>query len=299
MREQIEQWYPNWQVEWENSLAKHTSFRIGGKAECFVEAKSEQVVQEVLTYTAEQNIPCYVLGNGSNLLVHDRGVKGIVLSIGKSMNEIQVIGDTIVAKAGATMAMVARKALEAGLTGLEFSHGIPGTIGGGVIMNAGAYGGELAQIVTRVEAYDREGEFHSLEADQLEFGYRTSFLKQNAYIVTQVTMKLTAGNKEQIKATMDHLMKQRKEKQPLEFPSAGSTFKRPEGLFAGKLIMDSNLAGHQIGGARVSEKHCGFVINAGNASSDDVKRLMEHIKEKVRSDSGVELEPEIIFWGFE
>lgn len=283
-------------LEWDVPLAKYTTFHIGGPAESFISARSSEEVQMVLRFCKEHQVDLHILGNGSNLLIDDKGITGIVLYIGRRMQEIHINGTEIVADAGARMTLVARAAAEAALTGLEFAFGIPGTIGGGVIMNAGAYGGELSQVVTRVEAYDLDGNFHVLEGDDLCFGYRKSTLKTHGYIVTRVTLNCKEGNQEEIQACMADLSKRRRDKQPLEYPSAGSTFKRPEGYFAGRLIEESGLKGSSIGGAQVSEKHAGFIINKEGASGKDVKTLIGVVKSAVFEKFGVELEPEYVFW---
>ena len=283
-------------LEWNVPLAKYTTFHIGGPAECLIAARSSEEIQMVLKFCKEHQVELHILGNGSNLLVDDEGVSGIVLYIGRRMQEITVNGTEIVADAGARMALVARAAEDASLTGLEFAFGIPGTIGGGTIMNAGAYGGELSQVITKVEAFDSDGNFYVLEGDDLCFGYRKSTLKTHGYIVSKVYMNCKPGNKEEISALMADLGKQRREKQPLEYPSAGSTFKRPEGYFAGQLIDQSGLKGVSIGGAQVSEKHAGFIVNKGTATGKDVRTLIGFIKSKVYEKFGVELEPEYVFW---
>ena len=284
-------------LEWNVPLAKYTTFHIGGPAECFISARSSEEVQMVLRFCKEYQVDLHVLGNGSNLLIDDRGITGIVLYIGRRMQEIQVNGTEIIADAGARMALVSRAAAEASLTGLEFAFGIPGNIGGGVIMNAGAYGGELSQVVTKVEAFDKEGNLHVLEGDALCFGYRKSALKTHGYIVSRVYLQCQPGDKDRIQELMADLGKRRRDKQPLEYPSAGSTFKRPEGYFAGKLIMDAGLRGYRVGDAQVSEKHCGFVINRGNATATEIKTLMENVAKKVKEEFGVDLEAEVILLG--
>jgi len=284
-------------LEWNVPLAKYTTFHIGGPAECLIAARSSEEVQIVLRFGKKYQVPVHILGNGSNLLVDDAGVEGIVLYIGRRMQEIIVNGTEIIAEAGARMALVARAAAEAGLTGLEFSYGIPGTIGGGAIMNAGAYGGELSQVITKVEAFDTEGEFCVLQGDDLCFGYRKSTLKTHGYIVTKVYMSCEYGDKEAILARMADLGAQRRSKQPLEYPSAGSSFKRPEGYFAGQLIEQAGLKGYMIGGAQVSEKHAGFIINKGEATGKDVRSLIGYVKAAVFDKFGVELEPEYVIWG--
>ena len=283
-------------LEWDVPLAKYTTFHIGGPAECFISARSSEEVQMVLKFCKEHQVDLHILGNGSNLLIDDKGLAGIVLYIGRRMQEIQVNGTEIIAEAGARMALVSRAAAEASLTGLEFAYGIPGTIGGGSIMNAGAYGGELSQVITKVEAFDRDGNLYVLEGDDLCFGYRKSTLKTHGYIVSKVYMKCEPGDQEAIKALMADLGQRRRDKQPLEYPSAGSTFKRPEGYFAGQLIEESGLKGYTIGGAQVSEKHAGFIINKDGASGKDVRSLVGYIKATVFEKYGVELEPEYIFW---
>ena len=283
-------------IEWQVPLSKFTTFKIGGPAECMVTAKSESDIKAVIDFAKENCVSLHILGNGSNLLVDDEGIEGIVLYIGRQMANIEVNGTEIVAEAGARMAQVAKAALDNSLTGLEFAFGIPGTIGGGVIMNAGAYGGELCQVVTKVDAYDKDGNFHTFANEDLQFGYRRSLLKQKGYIVTKVYMECKVGNQQEIKAYMTDLSTRRIEKQPLEYPSAGSTFKRPEGYFVGKLIEDTNLKGASIGGAKVSEKHGGFIINDKEATAKDVKALIKHIQEIILAKYNVELEPEYVFW---
>ena len=275
-------------------MKKHTTFRIGGEASCFVRIENAKQLADVWKYLQGKQIPVLVLGNGSNLLVSDGGFDGVVLEICDKMNDIRVEGTQIVVQAGALMSKIARIAYENGLTGFEFAAGIPGTIGGGVVMNAGAYGGELKQVITSVTMLNLEGQLVTLSNEEMEFGYRTSIIKKQPYIVVEVTLQLREGDKEEILACMEDLAFRRRDKQPLEYPSAGSTFKRPEGYFAGELIMKAGLRGFQVGGAQVSEKHCGFVINKGEATAKDVLDLMEHVKVTVKEAFGVELEPEVI-----
>lgn len=278
-------------------MALHTTFRIGGPADCLVEIETAEQLSRIQKYLQIVEIPFFVVGNGSNLLVSDKGYKGIVLQIGKKMSNITVAGDKIIAQAGALLSQVAQAALKAGLTGFEFAAGIPGTVGGAVVMNAGAYGGEMCQVVERVTVVDKNGEIIDLENETMEFGYRTSAIKNHPFVVTEVVYQLQKGDATAIKAKMDELASKRREKQPLEFPSAGSTFKRPEGHFAGQLIMEAGLRGFQIGGAKVSDKHCGFVINEGNATADDVMQVIRHVQATVEEKFQVELEPEVIFLG--
>lgn len=296
--ESLESFIPKENIRLQEQMAGHTTFRIGGAADCFIQLENETQLKRVQRYLGLAGIPFFVLGNGSNLLVNDNGYRGVVLQIGKLMSDISVEGCRITAKAGAAMAQVARAAAEHGLTGLEFASGIPGTIGGGVVMNAGAYGGEMAQVVEQVNVVNGEGEILELDNDTMKFGYRTSSIKNHSFTVTEVAFRLERGNKEAIRTKMEDLAARRREKQPLEYPSAGSTFKRPEGHFAGKLIMDAGLGGFQIGGARVSEKHCGFVVNMGNATAQDVRDVISRVQEQVKDRFHVELEPEVIFLGW-
>lgn len=272
----------------------HTTFRVGGAADCLLQVDNEEQLAKVIKYLNQIELPYFILGNGSNLLVSDQGFPGVMVQIADKMSDIIVEGQTIVAGAGAYMSKVAKAALDNGLTGLEFCSGIPGTVGGGVSMNAGAYDGEMKQVVSQVRALDTSGEILLLDNDTMEFGYRTSVLKMEPLVVTQVTFELQKGNPEAIKEKMDDFATRRREKQPLEYPSAGSTFKRPEGNFAGKLIMDSGLSGFTVGGAQVSEKHCGFVINKGGATARDISELMSQVQHTVYEKYGVQLEPEVI-----
>ncbi|MCI8543736.1 MAG: UDP-N-acetylmuramate dehydrogenase [Lachnospiraceae bacterium] len=295
--EALERYVPRDNIHLQEPMAGHTTFRIGGPADCFLQLEDEEQLRKVRRYLDLAGVPFFVLGNGSNLLVDDAGYRGVVLQIGQKMSGISVRGCDIIAKAGATLRQVANAALEHGLTGFEFAAGIPGTVGGGVVMNAGAYGGEMSQVVTQVCAVSREGESMELDNDTMEFGYRTSVIRNSAFTVTQVTFRLEPGDKEAIRAKMEDLAARRREKQPLEYPSAGSTFKRPEGHFAGKLIMDAGFSGYRVGGAQVSEKHCGFVVNTGNATAVDVRKLISEIQEQVKERFRVDLEPEIVFLG--
>jgi len=278
-------------------MSKHTSFRVGGPAKIFLTVHSEEVLSRILIEVKERNLPYFMLGNGSNLLVSDQGYDGVMLYLGEEFAGIEVKGTGIRAGAAAFLGKVARKALEEELTGLEFAAGIPGSLGGGVVMNAGAYGGELSQVVTKVRAMNTDGEVVTLEKEELLLGYRTSVFKKEPYVILEVFMELRKGDKQEILGKMDEYTKARIEKQPLEYPSAGSTFKRPEGYFAGKLIMDAGLRGYQVGGAQVSEKHCGFVINKGNATATDIRILMRDVAKKVKEQFGVDLEAEVILLG--
>lgn len=281
------------QVMTEEPMKKHTTFRIGGPADYLVLPQNIEAIEKVVTCCKECQIPWYVIGNGSNLLVADSGVRGVVIQLLRNFNEVKVQDEQIFAQAGAINAAIARAALEASLTGFEFAAGIPGTIGGAVVMNAGAYGGEMKDILTEVTVLTEEGKVEKLPAEKLELGYRTSVIAKRGYIVLEVCMKLAHGQAEQIRARMAELKEKRVTKQPLEYPSAGSTFKRPEGYYAGKLIMDAGLCGFTVGGAQISEKHCGFVINTGNATAKDVTDLMKETKKIVMEKFGVVLEPEV------
>ena len=284
------------QIYTDEPMSRHTTFRTGGPADYLVTPRYEQM-QELVTALRAQNIPFTVIGNGSNLLVSDDGIRGVVIEIGKQMSEIMVDGDVLHAQAGALMSAIAARALEAGLGGFECEAGIPGSIGGAAVMNAGAYGGELKDVLESVEVLTPEGELVTIPAADLDLSYRHSCIPEKGYLVVAATIRLTKADPEQIRAKMDELKEKRVSKQPLEYPSAGSTFKRPEGYFAGKLIEDAGLRGFKVGGAQVSEKHCGFVINAGGATSTDVISLMKQVREKVKDQFGVTLEPEVKFVG--
>lgn len=279
------------------AMSRHTTFKIGGPADYFLMPDKDTDVGRIVKICKESAIPYFILGNGSNLLVGDGGYRGAVIQIYKNMSAVTVEGTEITVQAGALLSSVAAAAKNAALTGFEFAGGIPGTMGGAVVMNAGAYGGEMKDVLTEVTVMDEEGEIVTLPADKLELGYRTSIIKTAGYIVLEAKLQLKEGNPEVIRETMKDLTIRRTTKQPLEYPSAGSTFKRPEGYFAGKLIMDSGLSGYQVGGAQVSEKHCGFVINAGGATARDVRTLMDNVRDIVYKKYGVTLEPEVKFLG--
>ena len=274
-------------------MKTHTTFRVGGPADYFVMPETAEEVQRVTELCWTEEVPCYVIGNGSNLLVSDDGYRGVILQIYRSMSGISVQGNIIRAQAGALLSAIAAKACENSLTGFEFAAGIPGTIGGASVMNAGAYGGEMKDVLKSVTVLDSAGQIRRIDRENLEMGYRTSIISREGYITLEAEIELSAGNPEEIKARMDDLRTRRVTKQPLEYPSAGSTFKRPEGYFAGKLIQDAGLAGFQVGGAKVSEKHCGFVINTGNATAADIHSLMRQVSAKVEEKFGVALEPEV------
>lgn len=275
-------------------MSRHTTFRVGGEAACLIKVLNSKELSKIITFLRQTEHEFFVLGNGSNLLVSDNGYEGVVLKLEGEFNEIKTDGLKIISGAGASLAAVARTAMEEGLTGMEFASGIPGTMGGAIVMNAGAYDGEMKQVVKEVTVMDQEGNILVLDNDTMEFGYRTSVIKNRPFIVLSVVLELQEGEKAEIKKKMDDFAERRREKQPLEYASAGSTFKRPEGYFAGKLIMDAGLRGFSIGGARVSDKHCGFIINMGNASATDIAELIEEVQERVKEQFGVMLEPEVI-----
>jgi len=273
-------------------MSKHTTFRIGGNADVFVSPKVSQVA-DVISLAKEYDIPVTVIGNGSNLLVGDKGIRGLVLSFGKEAEEIQLDGRCMTVSAGTILAKAAAEAAKNSLTGLEFAAGIPGTLGGAIVMNAGAYGGEMKDVIISAKVLTPEGEVKELSAEELDLSYRHSCIPEKGYIVLEACLELTPGDETAIRETMADFKNRRVEKQPLEYPSAGSTFKRPEGYFAGKLIQDADLRGYQVGGAQVSEKHCGFIINAGDATAKDVLQLIEDVKRIVFDKFQVELEPEV------
>lgn len=297
MYEFIKAYVPREDILLNEPMSKHTTFRVGGEASCFIRISDAGQLAALLPYLKKVEIPYFILGNGSNLLVGDKGYEGVILQIGSKMNRIQVEDTRIKVGAGVLLSQIARCAQENGLTGLEFASGIPGTIGGAVVMNAGAYGGEMKQVVELVKVMDGDGEILELDGDAMEFGYRTSAIKNRPFVVLEAVLNLRHGDREEILERMEDLARQRKEKQPLEYASAGSTFKRPEGYFAGKLIMDAGLRGYSIGGARVSEKHCGFVVNTGRASAADIAEVIREVQEKVKDKFEVSLETEIIFLG--
>ncbi|HJC50763.1 MAG TPA: UDP-N-acetylmuramate dehydrogenase [Candidatus Anaerostipes avistercoris] len=274
-------------------MSRHTTFRIGGPADIFVIPKTIEDISHVCAIAKKQEIPLFVLGNGSNLLVADQGMDGIVLQIYKNFSGVSADGNELAIKAGTLLSTAAKAAQAEELTGFEFAGGIPGTFGGAVVMNAGAYGGEMVQVLKEVTVLTPEGEIKTIPAEELELGYRTSNILKNGYVVLSGTIALEKGDPEQIKAKMDEYSTARRTKQPLELPSAGSTFKRPEGYFAGKLIQDAGLRGYQVGGARVSDKHCGFVVNQDNATAADVMRLIADVQRIVKDKFNVELEPEV------
>lgn len=281
-------------VSTDEPMSLHTTFRAGGTAAAYGEPTEEELAG-LLPFLIDEGIPSFLLGNGSNVLFSDAGFDGLVIGIGKNMAAVLTDGDVITAGAGALLSAVAAEALRQGLSGLEFASGIPGSVGGGVFMNAGAYGGELKDVITRVTALTPSGERKTYAAERLDFSYRHSIFSDAAAgeIVLSAEFSLTPGDREKIRETMQDLNARRREKQPLEYPSAGSTFKRPAGYFAGKLIQDAGLMGYRVGGAMVSTKHAGFVVNADHATASDIYAVICSVQEKVYAASGVRLEPEV------
>ena len=276
----------------EEPMKKHTTFRVGGPADVLVQP-DETALEAILALCRQYHVSYSFIGNGSNLLVGDKGIRGVVIEMTDPMGNIEVQGTRITAQAGAMLSKIANTAASNGLGGMEFAAGIPGSVGGAVVMNAGAYGGEMKDIIERVYVLDENGAQLELDRDALDLGYRHSCIPEKKYIVTKVVLELVPRNEAEIRSEMKELNEKRAGKQPLQYPSAGSTFKRPEGYFAGKLIMDAGLRGYQVGGAQVSEKHCGFVINKGDATAADICQLMQDVADKVQAQFGVVLEPEV------
>lgn len=274
-------------------MEDYTSFQVGGPAEVFV-APDERDLLAILTFCIENNVNYTILGRGSNVLVSDKGINGVVIVVGKEMSEVLVSGTRVYAKSGALLSSVARSAIGNSLTGFEFAAGIPGTIGGACVMNAGAYDGEMKGVLESVRVFDpKDCKVKEISAEELELSYRHSIIPEKGYVVLEAVLNLSEGDVSEIQAKMDDFSKRRKEKQPLEYPSAGSTFKRPEGMFAGQLIQEAKLRGFCIGDAQVSEKHCGFIINKGRAQAADIRDLIYEVIDRVEEVHGVTLEPEV------
>lgn len=274
------------------TLAPYTTMRTGGPAALFAEPRSAQQLTHVHQWAQEKGLPLLILGNGSNLLIADSGFDGLVIHLGRALSEVSVFANTLTAQAGASLAAAARAAAQASLTGLEFAAGIPGSIGGAVCMNAGAYGGEIAQVIVSARVLTPEG-VRTVSKDELSLGYRSSAVMQNGWVVLEATFELAPGSPDEIKATMADLAARRREKQPLQYPSCGSFFKRPVGYYAGALIEQAGLKGYRVGDAQVSELHAGFVINRGHATSSEIYRLMQEVQCRVQAQFGVTLEPEV------
>lgn len=274
-------------------MSKHTTFRVGGPADYFVIPKTVEELKAVIELCKKQDVPYYIIGNGSNLLVDDLGVRGVIIQLANNFSDFRLEQDILIVKSGAMLAKIANFLAEQELSGFEFAAGIPGTLGGAVTMNAGAYGGEIKNVILSAVVMDNDGNIITLTKEELQLGYRTSIISKNDYIVLEVAMQFEHGNKEEIKELIKDYNQRRRDKQPLEYPSAGSTFKRPEGHFAGKLIQDAGLKGYRVGGAMVSEKHSGFVINVGGATSNDVLTLVNDVIRTVQEKFGVSLELEV------
>lgn len=297
-RELFKDIYSENQIEFNANMSEHIYFKVGGPADVLLVPNTKEQLVKTIKVCKENNIPYYVIGNGSNLLVKDGGMRGVVIKL-TEINKISSSNGKITAETGALLKDVSKEALDNNLTGLEFACGIPGSIGGAVFMNAGAYNGEIKDVIESAEVLTQDGEIVTYNKEELNLGYRTSrVMKENA-IVLEAVFALENGDHEKIKARVDDLTEKRESKQPLEYPSAGSTFKRPEGYFAGKLIQDAGLKGYSIGGAAVSEKHSGFVINKGNATAKDVLDLIAHIQKEVKKQFGVDLYPEVRIIGEE
>lgn len=282
------------QMKQNEPMNNHTSFRIGGNADVFITPYNYEQVRMIVRICDRYNIEYFVIGNGSNILVRDKGFRGVIISLDRNMSSFEIINSTqIKADAGALLSAIANAALDNSLDGFEFASGIPGTIGGAIYMNAGAYGGEIKDVFVCADVLTKDGQIRTITANEIEFGYRTSNVQKEGMIVLNATIQLNKGDYNSIKEKIRDFNKRRADKQPLGKPSAGSTFKRPEGYFAGKLIMDSGLRGFKIGGAQVSEKHCGFIINNGGATAEDIINLISHIKNVVLKNYGITLEPEI------
>ena len=313
LQQEIERILPAEQIRYDEPMAGHCSFRTGGPADALVSVRTGGELSALLALLRAQGVAYFLLGKGTNLLIGDGGFRGVIVTTvdpGKEpaagpgeegepffLNSVRVQGNRIAAGAGATLKAVAVAAMEHGLAGMEFAAGIPGTVGGGLVMNAGAYGGEMRQVVRKAGLLMPDGTMRDCSGEEMEFGYRTSLLRRIPAAALRAEFELTPGDPAAIRAKIADLAAQRRAKQPLEYPSAGSTFKRPEGYFAGKLIMDAGLAGCSIGGAQVSEKHCGFVINRGGATSAQIRALIEDVQHKVYEAAGVRLEREVIFLG--
>lgn len=284
-------------VRADEPMSDHTTFKVGGPADLYVVPESASEVRDVLLACEEAGVDCFVLGRGSDLLVSDEGYRGVIVAVGDGLMGVSVDGTEMTCQAGVDLREASEMACELGLSGLEFACGIPGSVGGACFMNAGAYGGCVADVLKCVRVLAPDGSMDVVEASELDMGYRKSRVASDGLIVLSATFGLERGDPERIRATMDDLMSRRGEKQPLDLPSAGSTFKRPEGHFAGKLIMDAGLQGYRVGGAEVSRKHAGFVVNVGGATASDVHAVIEHVQNEVERQFGVRLEPEVRFLG--
>ena len=286
------------QVHTQEPMKRHTTFRVGGNAGYFVTPLTPEALWQTIETCREAEEPYYILGNGSNVLVSDQGYSGVIIQLFKNQDKITFEGRRLTAQTGALLIRTAHAAAKLTISGLEFASGIPGTVGGALAMNAGAYGGEIRDVVEKARVLTPEGEIRWLSREELDLTYRSSVISRKSYIALEAVFLLKEGESTQIEARMEELKRTRTEKQPLEYASAGSTFKRPEGYFAGKLIMEAGLRGYRVGGAQVSEKHCGFVINRGDATARDVMAVIMHVREEVKRQVGVDLELEVKLLGF-
>ncbi|MBR2263317.1 MAG: UDP-N-acetylmuramate dehydrogenase [Firmicutes bacterium] len=293
LSERLQAVLPEERILVDEPLAAHTTFRIGGPADCFCTIESTEELQNAIGVARDLEVPWFILGRGSNLLVSDEGYRGLILHIGRGFEQVHIEGETVTAQSGISLSALGRIVLEHSLDGFSFAAGIPGSLGGAVYMNAGAYGGEMKDILVSALVMDPEGSCFMLSNEEMGLGYRESVFQHRDWIILEATLKLRTGDRDKIEADMKDLMQRRSSKQPLEYPSAGSVFKRPPGYFAGGLIEEAGLKGFQIGGARISEKHAGFIINAGEATAADVVALVRHAQDVVEHDSGVRLEPEL------
>jgi UDP-N-acetylmuramate dehydrogenase len=284
-------------IRYNEPMKDHTSFKVGGPADIFIEPDNEEELSKAIKSLREHKIPFYIIGNGSNLLVSDKGLRCAIVKIGEKFSRVDIDGDKVTSECGILLSTLSKMAAKSSLTGMEFSSGIPGALGGAVSMNAGAYGGEMKDIVEWVEVLDQNLQLKILQSAEMEFGYRRSVVEPRGYIVIRCCLKLKKGNLDEINGIMADLTEKRKTKQPLHLPSAGSTFKRPEGYFAGKLIEDAGLRGFSLGGAQVSPLHCGFVVNNGNATAQDVYDLIRHVQKTVFDKFNVKLETEVKMLG--
>lgn len=299
LKEKLQAIIPPSRLKVDEPMASHTTFGIGGPVDCLISIASVEELICVLDACRETNASWHIIGCGSDLLVADEGLDGVCICFGKDFSQIEIDGSILKAQAGATNEQVAAAAQKAGLSGYEFASGIPGSIGGAAIMNAGAYDGEFADVCFEVNCLTPAGQIVTVQAQEADWRYRHSMMSDEGYIILDATLQLVPWDKDQIQERMDELAERRADKQPLEFGSAGSTFKRPLGYFAGKLIDDAGMRGYRHGGAQVSTKHCGFVVNTGNATAADVRQVIQDVQDAVFADSGVMLEPEVRMWGFE
>ena len=293
MYEDIKQVIPEAYVRWDEPMKNHTSFRIGGPADCMVFPSSVEQVNQVISWCRNRDVPFLVIGSGTNILVRDKGIRGVVIKLAERLSGLAVEGQSIYAEAGVLLSHVSQLAAEKGLSGLEFAEGIPGSVGGAVYMNAGAYDGEMKNVIYEVTALDSEGNLAVLTSGECDFDYRKSIFQRNGYVILAARMLLKPGDTREITAKMNEFAERRRQKQPLEFPSAGSVFRRPEGYFVGPLIEELGLKGYHIGGAEISTKHAGSIINTAGATAEDVLALIELVQARGRESTGLNLEPEI------